>query len=131
MHCVAEIGGGAPFSTFVGEHELEDGAQNAGLAEEDGFGFVIERDPIEDFGHGHFEHGVDEREQAEKEEIRFAVGYERGEEFAEASANKGGEDEVGGFFLSGGDGGDEADPAADVPFAEHGEGMAHGMDLGF
>jgi hypothetical protein len=66
MHGVAEIGGGPPLSAFVGEHELEYGTENAGLAEEDGLGFVIERNAIEDFGHGHFEHSVDEREQAEK-----------------------------------------------------------------
>ncbi len=131
MHGVAEFGGGPPFTTFMGEHELEDGAENAGLAEEDGLGFVIERDAIEDFGHGHFEHGVDEREQAEKEEVGFAMGNEGREEFAEASANEGGEDEVGGFFLSGSDGGNEADPATDVAFAEHGEGMAHGVNFAF
>src|SRR5208337_3329317 len=118
---------GFPLSALVRQQKLVNGAQGAGLTQQNSFGFRIQRNLCENFRHRHAEHDVQHGKQSQQEKIRFAVRRVGAQQLAEAAANHGAEHEVAGFVLTGANNGHQPHPAAHLPVSKNRQGVADGM----
>jgi len=119
-----------PIAGFLGQNKLIEGLQRARSPEKHSPAHLIDRDFVEHLAHRDFKNRVHERTHSHEEEVEIFMLNLGREWFTEAGANQRCEYQVARLSLSGAEGCQHGNPAANVAFTQNGESVAHGVILG-